>query len=119
LRASLGERAQEIERRRIRPVQVLEGEDNRLRPRASQKQSSHCRQLPAPQLLGRKGGHALRRQWNVHKRRNKGRVLPRVEANQPQRVLEICEALIGGSINAKSQAAPLGNRMQRRVLEEL
>ena len=100
-------------------MQVLESQDNRLGPRPSQNQGGHCRQLPAPQLLGGKGSHALRRQGNVHKRRNKGRVLPRVEANKPQRVLEICEALIGRSIRTKSQPAPLGNWMQRCVLQEL
>jgi hypothetical protein len=47
LRAALGERAQQVERRRISPMEILEGEDNRLRPRPSKYQSGHRRQLPS------------------------------------------------------------------------
>ena len=53
LRAALGERAHEIERGRVGPVQVLEGEHDRLRPRARQNPGRHRRQLPAPQFLRR------------------------------------------------------------------
>ena len=99
-------------------MQVLEGDDNRLGPRPSQNQGGHRRHLPAPQLLGGKGERAPRRQWNVHKRRNKGRVLPRVETDQAQRVLKISEALLGRSIHTKALASPFGDRMKRRVLEQ-
>ena len=47
LRAAVGQRAHEVERRRVGPVQVLESEDDRLRPRPSQNPSGHRRQLPA------------------------------------------------------------------------
>ena len=119
LRAAVGERAQEVERRRVGPMQVLESEDNRLRPRPSQNQGGHRRQLPAPQLLRREAGRAIRRQRNVYERREQGRVFRRVEADQPQRVLEICEALLGRSIHTKALPAPFGDWMQRRVLQKL
>ena len=43
----------EIERSRVGPVQVLEGEHDWLRPRPRQNPGSHRRQLPSPQLFGR------------------------------------------------------------------
>src|SRR5271163_286861 len=43
----------------------------------------------------------------------------RVEADQSQRALEVGEAFFGRSIRAKSQPLLLGERMERRVLEEL
>ena len=42
-----------------------------------------------------------------------------VEADQPQRAFEVGEALLGRRIRAKSQPAPFGDWMQRRVLQEL
>ena len=65
LRAAFGERPHEVERRRIGPVQVLEGEHNRLGPRARQKPGRHRRQLPSPQFLGREFRRAVRGQRNV------------------------------------------------------
>ena len=50
------------------PVQVLEREDNRLRPRPSQNPGSHRRQLPSPQFFRREMGRAARRERNVHER---------------------------------------------------
>src|SRR4029077_20910682 len=43
----------------------------------------------------------------------------RVEADQPQRTLQVGEALFGRRVCAKSQPAPFCNRMQRRILQEL
>ena len=43
----------------------------------------------------------------------------RVEADQPQRVLEVCEALLGRSIHTKALPAPFRDWMQRRVLQKL
>ena len=83
LRAALGERAQEIERGRIGPVQILEGEHHRLRPRARQNPGRHRRQLPAPQFLGRELRPAVLPQRNVDQRREQGRVFGRVKADQP------------------------------------
>jgi hypothetical protein len=39
----------------------------------------------------------------------------RVEANQPQRILEICEALLGKRIHTKALPAPFRDWMQRRA----
>ena len=107
LRATVGERAQQVERRRVSPVQVLESEHDRLRPRPSQNQSGHCRQLPAPQLLRWEASRALRRQRNVYERREQGRVFRRVEANQPQRVLEICRGAARQEHPHQSAADPI------------
>ena len=92
-------------------MQVLEGDDNRLRPCASQNQGGHCRQLPAPQVLGWEGSQPLQRQWNVYERRNQGRVFCNVEADQPQRHLEICKTLLGGGINAEALPTPFRDGM--------
>ena len=53
LRAALGQRPHEVERRRVGPVQVLEGEHGRLRPRSRQNPGRHRRELPSPQFLRR------------------------------------------------------------------
>jgi hypothetical protein len=42
-----------------------------------------------------------------------------VEADEPKRVLEVGEAPVGRLINAKALAPPFGDRMQRRILQEL
>jgi hypothetical protein len=42
-----------------------------------------------------------------------------VETDQLQRAFEIGEALIGGKLRAEPLAAPFGERMQGRVLQEL
>ena len=120
LRAALGERAQEIERSRVGPVQVLEGEHDRLRPRARQNPGRHRRQLPAPQFLRREFRRAVLRQRDVDQRREQGRIFGRVEADQPQSVLEIGETLLVGRVGAaEAQPAPFGERVQGRVLQEL
>ena len=120
LRAALGEPRHEIERGRIGPVQILEGEHHRLRPRARQNPGRHRRQLPAPQFLGREFRPAVLRQRNVDQRREQGRVFGRVEADQPQSVLEVGETPLVGRVGAaKAQPAPFGERVQGRVLQEL
>ena len=94
--------------------------DDRLRSRACQNQGRHRRQLPAPQFLRREFRRAVLGQRNVDQRREQGRVFGRVEADQPQSVLEIGESLLGGRVGAaKPQPAPFGDRVQRRVLQEL
>ena len=120
LRAALGERAQKIERGRVGPVQILEGENHWLRPRAGQHPGRHRRQLPTAQFLGRQLRTAVLPQGNVDQRREQGRVFGRVEADQPQSVLEVGETPLVGRVGAaKTQSAPFGDRMQRRVLQEL
>ena len=86
LRAALGQRPHEIERGRIGPVQVLEGDHGRLRPRARQNPGRHRRQLPAPQFLRREFRPAVLRQRNIDQRREQRRVFGRVQADQILRV---------------------------------
>jgi class 3 adenylate cyclase/predicted ATPase len=50
----------------------------------------------------------------------KRRIFGRVEADERERVLEVGEALVSGRVGAaEPQPAPLGERVQRRVLQEL
>jgi hypothetical protein len=100
-------------------VQVLEGDHGRLRPRARQNQGRHRRQLPAPQFLRREFRPAVIRQRDVDQRREQGRVFGGIEADQPQSVLEIGQALFGGQVRAEALPAPFGDRVERRVLQEL
>ena len=117
---ALGERAQEIERGRIGPVQILEGEHDRLVSSASQNPGCHRRQLPAPQLVRREFRPAVLPQRNVDQRRDQRRILGRVEADQRQGVLEVGETPLVGRVGpAKAQSAPFGERVERRVLKEL
>ena len=120
LGAALCERPQQIERGRVGPVQVLEGEHDRLRSGACQKQGRHRRQLPASQFLRREFRRAVLRQRDVEQRREQGRIFGRVETDQPQSVLEIGEFLPVGRVGAAvAQPSPFGERVQRRVLQEL
>src|ERR1700722_14222208 len=100
-------------------MQILESEDYRLRPRPRQKPGSHRRQLPPPKLFWREIGRAARRENDVHERCKQRRMLDRIEADQPQRVFEVGEALFGRSIQAKPLPAPFDNWMEWRVLQEL
>src|ERR1700689_2981107 len=51
--AAFGEDLQQIERGRVGPVEVFEGEHKRLRVRACKQPGDHRGQLAAAQLLGR------------------------------------------------------------------
>jgi hypothetical protein len=82
-------------------MQILESEDYRLRPRPRQNPGSHRRQLPPPKLFWREIGRAARRENDVHERCKQRRMLDRIEADQPQRVFEVGEALFGRGIQAK------------------
>ena len=53
--AALGDAAQDIERRRIGPMQILEGQHHRLHLGARHRPIGQRRQLPAPQFLRRQG----------------------------------------------------------------
>src|ERR1700722_3071104 len=100
-------------------MQILESEDYRLRPRPRHNPGSHRRQLPAPKLFWREIGRAARRENDVHERCKQRRMLDRIEADQPQRVFEVGEALIGRSIQTKPLPAPFDDWMEWRVLQEL
>ena len=119
LRPALGQRAHEIERSRVGPVQVLEGEHDRLRSRGRQNPCRHRRQLPAAQLLRREFRCAVLRQEDIDQRREQRRVFGWVEADQNQRILEVGQALVGGQVRAEAVPAPFGDRMQRRILQQL
>ena len=119
LGAPVSQRPQQVERGRVGPVEVLEGDDSRLRSGSGQDPGGHRRQLPSSQLFGWEIGDPAGRQRDVDERREKRRVLRGVEADQPQRSLEIGEALFGRRIRAEPLPAPFGDRMHWRVLEEL
>ena len=74
LGAALRERPQQIERSRVGPVQVFEGEDDRLRSGASQKQGRHRSQLSASQFLRREFRRAVLRQRDIEQRREQWRI---------------------------------------------
>ena len=120
MRAAIGERAQEVERGRVGPVQVLEGEDDRLRPRPSQNPGGHRRQLPSPQLFRREIGRAVRRAAGCRRAvRAEARVRlgrGRSDRNVSSRSARRCSA---GASSAKALPAPFGDWMQRRVLQKL
>jgi hypothetical protein len=102
LRAAFGQRAQEVERRWVGPVQVLERDDGGLGPRSRENPGGHCRKLSASKLLRRKISGATWRWRDVDKRRDKGYVFRGVEANQPQGAFQVDEALFGRRVCAKS-----------------
>jgi hypothetical protein len=119
LHAALGQRLHEIERGRIGPVQVFKRERDRLRSRPGEKPRDERRQLPAAQFLRRKLRCAFLRQRDVDQRRDQGRIFRGVEADEPKRILEVGEAPVGRLIRAEALASPFGDRMQRRILQEL
>ena len=120
LGAALGEPGHEIERGRVGPMQILEGEHDRLVSSARQNPGGHRRQLPAPQFLRRELRPTVLRQRNVDQRREQRRIFGRVEADQRQSVLEVGETHLVTRVGAaKAESAPFGERVQGRVLQEL
>ena len=83
MRAAFGQRLDQVKRSRIGPMQILEGEDDRLGPRPRQKPCRHRRELPPPQFLRRELRGALLGERNVDQRRDQRRIFAHVEANQP------------------------------------
>src|SRR5262249_60431566 len=68
----------------------------------------------------RYGRCACLRQRAVEERRQQRRVLRRVELDLRQRALELREPSLGGYVRATEPlSSPFGDRMQRRVLQEL
>src|SRR6516164_1677144 len=62
----------------------------------------------------------FRRQRNVQQWREQGDILPRIKLDVRQRTLQLPEATFGGYVDpAETLAAPFGNRVQWRVLQEL
>jgi hypothetical protein len=83
LRPALGQRAYEIQRSGVRPVQVLEGEHDYLSPRGRQNPCSHRRQLPAAQLVWGEFRCPILWQEDVDQRREQRRVFGWIQADQP------------------------------------
>ena len=100
-------------------MQILEGEHDRLGPRPGKNPRRQRRQLPSPQLLGRKLRDAVRRQRDVYERRDERRVFRRVEPDQLQSVLKIGEAPFAVCVRAEPLTAPFGDRVQGRILQKL
>ena len=119
LRPALGQRPHEIERSRVGPVQVLEGEHDRLRPCGRQNPCRHRRQLPAAQLFWQEFRCPVLWQEDIDQRREQRRVFGWIQADQFQSVLEVGQALFGRQVCAEALAAPFGDRMQRSVLQQL
>ena len=100
-------------------MQVLESEDNRLRPCPSQDPSGHRTKLPSPQFFRLKIGGAVRRQLDVHERCDERRILSMVQADQPQSAFKVGETLFGRHIHTKTLPARFGHGVQRRILQQL
>ena len=109
----------EVERRRVGPVQVLEGEDDRLRPRPSQNPGGHRRQLPSPQLLRREIRRAVRRQRNVDSGASRGRMFAGSRPISRNVSRGRRGAVRRAASDAKALPAPFGDWVQRRVLQKL
>ena len=118
LRAALGERAHEIERSRVGPVQVLEGEHDgcdRAPARTHAVIAASCRRRNssganfAARSCGRE--NIDQRRERAHIRLGQVRSDPKWSRGR--------RALFGRSVRAEALAAPFGDRMQRRVLQQL
>ena len=104
LRAALDQRAQEIERGRIGPVEVL---DRRARPAGSARRRDTRR--PSPRAAGAgippaPGRTSARAQRNVEQRSEQGRGLRRVEPDQRERQLEVGEPLFARDVRSRRTA---------------
>ena len=96
-RAALGDAAQDVERGRIGPVQILERQHHRLDLGARHHPVGQRRQLPAPQFLGRQARRAFLRQRNVEERREQGSILRRIELDLRERTFQFREPPLGGT----------------------
>ena len=119
LRPAFGERAHEIERSRVGPVQVLKSEHYRLRPGGRQDPCRHRRQLSAAQLLWREFRRPILWQEDIDQRREQRRIFGWIQTDQTQSILKVGQALFGGQVHAEALAAPFGDRVQRRILQQL
>jgi tetratricopeptide (TPR) repeat protein len=116
----LGERAHEVDRARVGPLQVLEGEHDGLRPRPGHEPGDDRRQLPSPQVFRRKGRLAPTTKRDIDEGGQQGRSLVGVDLDLPQDGLELREALLSRHVRAaETLPAPFRDRMKRRVLQEL
>ena len=120
LRAALGESLHQIERGRVGPVQVLERERDGLRARPGQKPRDQRRELPSPQLFGRQIRGAVRRQAGC---RRGARAAAHVRQDRARSAATCSRGRRGagqrGRRAAEALAAPFGDRVQRRILQQL
>jgi hypothetical protein len=66
--------------------------------------------------LRRDSQHALLGYGNVEKRREQVRILYGIELDQRESVLQVCKPLLRRYVTAaEALAAPLGDRMERRI----
>ena len=120
LRAALGERLQHVERGRIGPVQVLEREHQRLGAGAGEHPGGERRELAAAQFLRRQFRRAAGGSGASITGASSGAYSAGVEPDRAERRLEFGEALFAGDFGAaEAGAAPFGDGMQRRVLQQL
>ena len=101
-------------------MQVLERERDGLRAGAGQNPRSQRRKLLSPELFGRQMSGAVRRQGDVDQRRKERRMFGGIDADQHERVFEVGQALPRRRLGvSETLAPPFGDRVQRRVLQEL
>ena len=93
---------------------------HRLSPCARHHQVGQRRQLPAPQFLRRQSQARVPAAAECRAAEPAGSILHRIELDQRQCILQVREALLGGHVGtAETLAAPIGDRVQRRVLQKL
>ena len=110
----------QVERGRVGPVQILEGERDRLRSRPGQNPGGHRRQLPGgaipPAQISRRvppaAGCRPAARAAAHIRRGRGRSAASVFSRSASR-------RSARLIRAEALTAPFGDRVQRRILQEL
>ena len=119
-RASFSEHLQQIKRGRVGPMEVFEGEHERLRAGAREHPSDHCSELAAPQLVGRKFRRVDSRGGNIEQRREQWRELNRIELHLRERGFEVGKPRFRRDLGAaKSLLSPFDQRMERCVLQQL
>jgi len=120
LRAAIAERAHEIDRRRVEPLQILKDENKWLHSRAGYRPSDHRRQLPAMNLIRRKVWPAFRWNRNVDERREQRHMLRGVELDLREDRFELGEPSLRRNLGtSKPSPSPAYDRMQRRILQQL
>ena len=82
-------------------------------------QAVDCGQLPASQLLRREARCTVLGQRDVYQRREQWCIFTRVQADEPQSVLEIGQAAFGRLARSESLAAPFSDGVHRRILQQL
>ena len=101
-------------------MQILDREHDRLRARPRQEPGKNRRQLPAAQFLRRERQRPLGRERNVDERRQQRNIFRRVEFDLRERRFEVGEAPFGRRFDAAEPLPPpVGDRMKRRILQEL